>query len=108
MEEPRPHSACTQGVQQWLLEPLRLPHCLPIAREIDISLENINFFFSLFRNVPLLTKLLPGKVSQAGILSPLVEKPSGSASSWQLGQGDGETSDGLFQIQISDLSFPHP
>lgn len=35
------------------------------------------FFPPHFGNVPFSTKLLPGKVSQAGICSPCVEKPPG-------------------------------
>lgn len=42
-----------------------------------ISINPFFFFFSHFRNIPLSAELLPGKVSQAGIFSPCVDKPSG-------------------------------
>lgn len=81
LEEPCPPDVCTQAGQQQLLQ-----HPLPTA-DRNALIKHIfpwkiwihpSFFHRLFGNIPLSTKPLPGKVSQAGIFSRCVEKPPGS------------------------------
>lgn len=104
------HSALAHGGQQQLPWSLCPPCCLPIAREIDITLENI----SSSSPPPPISGMYhfqqnccQEKFLRLEFFVHVWKSHLGGTISQHLGQGNGGTSDGLFQMQISDLNFPY-
>lgn len=73
-----PKLAC-KGLSSGCLSPCSYPTASQPPGKLILpwKIQTNSFSLPLFGNVPLSTKLLPGKVSQAGNFCPCVEKPPG-------------------------------